>query len=168
MKRAFPLLLITAGILLTTGATAWAYFNNLTRQPQAVYLPDSIAGLQITDSKSGAPAVADFEDLHGKQFPITSGSIGIYGHQQITLWAAGVPSEAVASNMTYAMREKIAKGNSPFIPLSEVNDENRKVYVLEGMGQKHYYFRSNNLVIWLAADPAIADAAIQQVLEVYP
>jgi hypothetical protein len=36
------------------------------------------------------------------------------------------------------------------------------------MGQRHYYFQSENFVIWLAADPSVADEAIQQILEVYP
>ena len=70
--------------------------------------------------------------------------------------------------MTDAMRSKIAQGNSPFTPIDEIRNDNRVVYVLNGMGQKHYYFQSKKLVIWLAADPTIADAAIQQILEVYP
>lgn len=168
MKRTFSLGLIAVGILLITGAAAWSYFNNLVNQPAAVSMPDSIAGLQITDYTTGAQAAAVFENLHGKQFPITSGAIGIYGNREITLWAAGAPSEAIASEMTNAMREKIAEGNSPFTPLTELNDNNRKVYVLEGMGQKHYYFQSKNLVIWLAVSPALADQALQQILEVYP
>ncbi len=65
------------------------------------------------------------------------------------------------------MREKIAQGNSPFTSINEIYDRNRKVYTLEGMGQKHYYFQSENLVIWLAVDPAFADDALQQILEVY-
>jgi hypothetical protein len=36
------------------------------------------------------------------------------------------------------------------------------------MGQKHYYFRSKNMVIWLAVDPSIAAEALEQILEVYP
>ncbi|HSA99352.1 MAG TPA: hypothetical protein VLE49_01795, partial [Anaerolineales bacterium] len=62
----------------------------------------------------------------------------------------------------------IAQGNSPFTPVNEINDHNRKVYGLDGMGQKHYYFQSENFVIWLASEPTKADAAIQQILEVYP
>lgn len=41
------------------------------------------------------------------------------------------------------------------------------MYALEGMGQKHYYFQAENLVIWLAVDPAFGDEALQQILEVY-
>ena len=168
MKRFISIGLIVAGILLVAGAVARSYFGNLTKQPGEVPLPDSIAGLQITNTATGDQAVADFENLHSKQFPITSGAIGVYGNNEITLWAAGAPSEAIALEMTNAMQEKIAKGNSPFTPLERFNRGNRIIYVLEGMGQKHYYFQSKNLVIWLAVSPALADQAIQQILEVYP
>jgi hypothetical protein len=36
------------------------------------------------------------------------------------------------------------------------------------MGQKHFYFQSGDLLIWLAADQEIAEQAISQVLEFYP
>jgi hypothetical protein len=168
MKRTFYFGLITVGILLIAGVVAWSYFGNLTKQPGELSLPDSIAGLKITNITSGDQAVADFENLHGKQFPVTSGSIGVYGNNEITLWAAGAPSVAIALEMTNAMKEKIAKGNSPFTPLDQFDQGNRTIYVLEGMGQKHFYFQSKNLVIWLAVSPAIADQALQQTLEVYP
>ncbi|NOH02637.1 MAG: hypothetical protein HND47_12105 [Chloroflexi bacterium] len=168
MKRILPLFLIGLGILLILGPAGWLYFDGLISRPAAVSLPDEIAGLQITVRRTGAQAAAEFEQLHGKQFPLTSGAIGIYGDNQITVWAAGAPLNFMASQMVDAMREKIAKGNSPFTPMSEFNDNNRIVYVLEGMGQRHYYFQSQNLVIWLAADPAVAETAIQQTLEAFP
>ena len=168
MKRFISIGLIAAGILLIAGVVAWSYFWNLTTQPGEVSLPDSIAGLQMTNYMTGDQAVAEFEDLHGKQFPVTSGSIGIYGNHQLTLWAAGASSSSMASDMVAAMEEKIAQGNSPFTPLEQLNQGDRTIYVLEGMGQKHYYFQSKNLVIWLAVSPALADQALKQTLEVYP
>ena len=167
MKRIFAIGLIAEGFLLTLGATAWAYFNNLANQPTSVSLPDSIAGLQITNYTTGAEAITEFADLHGQEFPVNFGAIGTYGSREITLWVAGAPSESIALEMTNSMREKIAQGNSPFTPINEINDRNRKVYVLEGMGQQHFYFQSENLVIWLAVEPAFADDALQQILEVY-
>lgn len=168
MKRIFAIGLIAVGILLTTGALAWAYFNNQDNQSTTIPLPDSIAGLKITTYETGEQAIAEFEKLHGKDFPITSGAVGVYGNRDVTLWVAGTSSNSTALELTNAMREKIAEGNSPFTPINEINDRNRKVYALEGMGQKHYYFQSENLVIWLAVDPALADQALQQILEVYP
>ncbi len=167
MKRIFPLGVITLGILLSLGALSQLYLNNREGLPSAVNLPSQLAGLRLTDSKSGTEAIDEFTDLHGKEFPVNSGVIGIYGNREITLWVAGAPSESIALEMTNAMQAKIAEGNSPFQVTDEINDHNRKVYVLEGMGQKHYYFQSKNLVIWLAVDPAFADEALQQILEVY-
>lgn len=168
MKRSIPFGLIVLGTMLIVGALSWAFFDNSTIAADAIALPDQLAGLPRTDYRTGTQALAEFENLHGKQFPLTSGAIGIYGDQEITVWAAGTSSEVIASQMVESMRDRIAEGNSPFTPLAQTNDNNRLVYVLEGMGQKNFYFQSKNLVIWVAVDPALADTVIQQTLEVYP
>lgn len=168
MKRIFPIALIAAGVLLISGAIAWLYINRSISQPTAGALPDSISGISLANATTGEQAITELSDMHGREFPIEFGAIGVYGNREITLWVSGAASEAIAAQMTDAMRSKIAQGNSPFTPIDEIQNDNRVVYVLDGMGQKHYYFQSKKLVIWLAADPAIADAAIQQILEVYP
>lgn len=167
MKRIVPLGIITLGILLSAGALSQLYLNSRASSLATIDLPKQLAGLNMTESKAGAEAIREFTDLHGREFPVTSGAIGIYGNSQITLWVASTPAESVAAELTNAMQERIAQGNSPFTPVSEINDNNRNVYMLDGMGQKHYYFHSKNLVIWLASEPTSADAAIQQILEIY-
>ena len=167
MKRIFPLALITVGLLLSVAALGQLYLSNRTSSTDITNLPKEVAGLSLTQTQTGSAAIAEFADLHGKEFPVVSGAIGIYGNSQITLWVAGAQSEATAIEMTSAMQSKIAQGNSPFTPVNEINDRNRKIYALEGMGQKHYYFQSDNLVIWLAVDPNLADEALKQILEVY-
>ena len=168
MKRSFPIGLIVLGALLSIGAFSWLYFGNTAENATAANLPDELAGLRMIDSRTGAEAMREFENLHGKQFPLSAGAIGIYGNQQITVWAAATASNSIASQMVDSMEAKIAEGNSPFTPLTSFTDNDRVVYALEGMGQKHYYFQSENLVIWLAAEPSFADDAIQQILEAYP
>jgi hypothetical protein len=168
MRRLGSLLLMGAGILLFFGAGGWLYFSDLISRPAPVPLPDQIAGLPLTDQRTGAQAASDFFALHEKQFPLTSGAVGIYGNHQITLWVAGTPLNFQASQMVEAMREKIAEGNSPFTSTSEFVTGGRTVHSLEGMGQKHFYFQSKNLVIWVASDPAFADQALEQTLEAYP
>lgn len=168
MRRILPTLLVGIGTLLIAVPTGWLYFSSLVNHPAAVPLPDQIAGQQMTNYTTGAQAATQFEDLHNKQFPLTSGAIGIYGNHEITLWAAGTPLNFMAARMVNTMEEKIAKGNSPFTPLEQFVQGPRTIYVLEGMGQIHYYFQSKNLVIWLSANPSIADQALEQILEVYP
>jgi hypothetical protein len=167
MKRIFPLVLITLGLLLSVAALGQLYLNNRAISPASTDLPKELTGLNLTQTQTGSKAISEFADLHGKEFPVVSGAIGIYGDRKITLWVAGAESESIAVEMTNAMQSKIAQGNSPFTPVDEIKDRSRTIYVLEGMGQKHFYFQSNNLVIWLAVDPAIADDALQQILEVY-
>ena len=156
------------GILLSFSAFGLLYVDNHPREQVRGNLPDQVAGFDLTSSKAGSEAITEFTSMHGEEFPVTSGAIGYYGSGKATLWVAGTSSEEIASEMVSDMQAKIAQGNSPFTPVDEIRDGDRTVYVLEGMGQKHYYFQSKNLVIWLAAEPSPANAAIQQILEVYP
>src|SRR5215212_3304756 len=169
MKRIVPLALVTLGILLSS-----AVFRQLYRgtrgatSDKSSALPAQIAGLDLSSSESGEAAISEFTSMHGKEFPVTSGRIGYYGNGRVTLWLAGTDNKSIAADMVSSMQARIAEGNSPFTPIDEIRNTDRKVYILEGMGQKHFYFQSNDLVIWLASDPSIADEAIQQILEVYP
>jgi hypothetical protein len=168
MKRLFPLGLVIFGTLLSVAALSQLYLSTRADLSKDIRLPNQLAGLNLTDSASGDEAIRDFADLHGKEFPITSGAVAIYGNRRITLWVAGTQSARVASELTNAMQGKIATVNSPFKTVNEIKDGGRSVFALEGMGQKHFYFQSRNLVIWLAADPDVAENALQQTLETYP
>jgi hypothetical protein len=166
MKRIIPLALITLGIVLSLGALSLLFLDR-SNSALTIDLPNQLAGLRLRDSQQGTDAITAITNLHGKQFPVDDGVVGIYGNGEITVWVAGAASESIAAQMTNAMQKKIMEGNSPFTPIDQINTGNRKVYALEGMGQKHYYFQSQNMVIWLAVSPAFANDALQQILEVY-
>ena len=166
MKHITPPALITLGIVLSVSA-----FSLLWKSQESslatIDLPNQLAGLSLTDLQEGTDAIAVITDLHGQEFPVDFGAVGIYGDRDVIVWIAGAASESIAAEMTDAMQQSIAEGNSPFTLIDEIDSRNRKVYALEGMGQRHYYFQSQNLVLWLAANPAFADKALQQILEVY-
>lgn len=168
MKRTPASLLILTGIAIAFTAFGWLYYEQKIDNPAPVSIPDGLAGLPLIDQQTGNQAALDFSQLHGKQFPLMSGAVGIYGNQQATLWVAGAPLKNMATEMIHAMRDKIAEGRSPFLPTGELSANGRTIYSLDGMGQKHYYFQSGNLVIWLAVEPTLADTALQQLQEYYP
>lgn len=168
MRRLLPALMIGLGTLLMLATGSGLYFRDQIGQSVTVRLPKHIADLTLNTELAGAEALKEFEMLHGKAFGLTSGSVGIYGQGQAKLWIAGAPFGFMAANLVGAMRDRIAEGRSPFMAIGQMQDGGRAVYELEGMGQKHFYFQSNNLVVWLAADPAVADVAIHQALEAYP
>lgn len=168
MRRLAPILLAVLGGLLIAGSLGWSIASNALANPAAVPLPGNIAGLQRSRYATGQQAVAEFRDLHGEDFLLVAGAVGVYGDSQITVWAAGTPVSLLAAQLVDAMHNKIAEGRSPFVEVKTFQDRGRTVYALEGMGQNHYYFQSESLVIWLAAEPALADESLRQILEAYP
>jgi len=169
MRRAFPLALAVLGSLLIVGSVGSGLLGNAVVNPAALSLPDQIARLKRAQYITGRAAAVEFSNMHGEQFPVTSGAVAIYGtDKQITIWVAGTPVDFLAPQLVDAMHRRIAEGRSPFTEVDTFHDRGRTVYVLTGMGQKHYYFRSKNLVIWLASEPAVANEAIGQILEEYP
>jgi hypothetical protein len=156
------------GVVIAVTAFGWLYYEQKIANPAPVSIPSTLAGLHLKDQMTGRQASFDFSQLHGKQFPLISGAVGVYGNHQATLWVAGTPLKAMAAEMVSAMQDKIAEGRSPFTPTGEFSNKGRTIYSLEGMGQKHYYFQSGNLVIWLAIEANLAEPALQQLQEYYP
>jgi hypothetical protein len=74
----------------------------------------------------------------------------------------------VAGKMMIDMRDKIALVTSLFTSTAERQQADRMAYALDGMGQKHFYYQSRKLIIWLAADENIAEQALEETLEFYP
>lgn len=168
MKRILVFLLILTGAAITFVAFGWLSFEQRVNNPVPAAIPDKLVDLPLTNKMTGKQAALDFSQLHGKQFPLTSGTVGIYGDRQATLWVAGAPLKRMAEEMVITMRDKIAEGRSPFTPIGEISGNGRTIYSLEGMGQNHYYYQSGNLVIWLAVDAGFANSALQQLQEYYP
>ncbi len=167
--RRFASLLIFIGVVVLAGGLLFAYLSRSGTLGTANHLPRTIAGYELKTATYGSEAVAEIARMHGKEFPTTSGAMGMYGDtNQISLWIEGFQDRSTASQIIHAMGEKIALGKSPFSPTGQQKAGHRTVYLLDGMGQKHVYFQSGNLVLWLAAEPTIADQAIQQILEDYP
>ncbi len=169
-KRPGPAALMTIGVLLIIGSFAYWQFMQAIEKPTAATLPETIAGLEQSDASFGPEAVDVVTQLHGKSFPLSSGAYGMYGNHDnmAMLWVAGVPAKAMASKMVDEMEQAILKGDSPFTPTGTRKVNGRTIYELAGMGQKHFYFRSASLVVWLAADDSIADPALTEILNFYP
>ena len=170
LKRPTAVLIIFVGALLLIGSLSYGLSSPAAGDANTMALPKLLAGLPLVNATYGPEAVAEVTRLHRKEFPLTSGAMGTYGGNgaEATLWVAGLPSDAMAEQMVAAMRDKIAEGNSPFTPTGERRQDTRVIYELAGMGQKHFYFQSNDRAIWLAADPEIAGQALQSTLEFYP
>ncbi len=169
MRKIFPFLLITVGLALILAGVGYWRFGEVTQNPAAAPLPEQVANLSLTSESTGRAAVQEVTRMHGQGFALVSAAVGNYGAEhQVTLWVSGAPISSMAASLITAMRDKIAEGRSPFTSLGERADRKRVVYELEGMGQRHYYFQSGALVVWMAADPAVAEQALSEILKFYP
>ncbi len=168
-KRTWAAVLIATGFFVILIGLGYAYYRQSLEQISPAPLPDQLAGFPLSKRILGRSAINEFTWMHGQGFPLTKGAVGTYGpDNQFTLYVAGTPMKFMAGRLLIAMRDKIAETNSPFTPLAANEINQRIVYELAGLGQQHYYFRSADLIVWLAADKAQAEEALRQVLIFYP
>jgi hypothetical protein len=164
-QRRHAIALIGLGVFVLLGSLTYLLAS---AQTTPLALPQTLADLPLNTATYGPEAVTAINRLHGKEFPLAAGATGTYGNAGATLWVSQFASRAVAEQIVDAMRDKIAEGRSPFEPIGARQVEARSVYELAGLGQKHFYFQAQDRVIWLAVEPAKADQALAQLLEVYP
>jgi len=168
-KRLFGLILIFVGGLILIASLGYVFFHYCLTNPSHAPLPESLAGFPLNSHSFGVRAVGEINQLHGLEFPLSSGAVGMYGTQgQAKLWISGSPNKIMAVKLMDDMVDRIAEGNSPFTPTGELIDNDRTVYALDGHGQIHYYYQSGKLIVWLAADADIADQALAETLTFYP
>ena len=168
-RRTTAIGLIVFGLVLVVFAIVYPFDDLAIEEVTKPTLPEQVAGEQLFSQVEGGAAVEEINQMHGKDFGLTDGARGSYGtNNEIIIWVSGSASEADAAQLVKEMRDKIAEGNSPFEPIGEELIDGRTVYELEGWGQMHYYFQSGNQVIWLAANPDLAEDALTEVLEYYP
>ncbi|HZJ02584.1 MAG TPA: hypothetical protein VFE20_02710, partial [Thermoleophilia bacterium] len=130
-------------------------------------VPESLAGLGLFHEVTGPQAVTEVEQLHGKALGagLDSAWIAKYGQQgEATLWISRSNREEDAVEMLDRMTVLIEDGGTPFTGLENIGEDAAPIYQLDGMGQRHYYFRSGKDLYWLAAPPAQAEAALQELL----
>lgn len=167
--RRLPLFLAFLGLLLVAAGVAYGAYGKAIAAPGGVPLPPDVVELPLVEEISGPEAAQNIARLHRQTFPLSGAAVGTYhdGISSVTLWVSASPVAPMASAMVRAMEEAIGSGGSQFVPEETRQVDDRRVHVLTGMGQRHVYFRSGNLVVWLAADEQLADAALATVLAFY-
>ena len=167
-KNHIPTLLIVIGFLILLSAVGIFLYPRITDNLNKEILPQNLGGLPLTRATYGPEAVSSVIQLHGVDFPMDDAAIGYYGSEgEITVWVSVEPDQQTAAELNDLMTEKINLGRSPFtMPVIE-KFGSTPVYVLEGLGQQHYYWQADNLIIWLAANFDIAANVLAESLSYY-
>ena len=141
---------------------ALLFLVGLTVPAVALDPPRELAGLSLAHSQRGAEARAEIEHLHGKSIPIANGFVAHYGTEPpvAMLYVSQARDDKVARKQVEQMTARIRASNGPFHHLRESTRFGLTVYSTLGQGQVHYYFRRGATVVWVAADPTIAQPAL--------
>lgn len=172
MKKIISYVLFSAGIILVGLAVFYAmHVSSPLSQggvSTGVDVPAIVAGYPLAQAQSGDSALESLKQLHVVDIPLVSAIVAEYGQKNATLWIAEASNEAQASELIKSMEAKIAGSGSGFTPIGVFQFQNRDVYMLNGMGQMHFYVQSGSKVFWLATIPEKAEQAMKELLAFYP
>ena len=163
------LVLIGLGFFLIVLGLGYKFYLQKENSIGSSLLPKELVGLPLSGEITGPSAFAELSWMHGQEFQLNQAVVGTYGKEdQVIIYVAGTDTISMAGRLIAAMRDKIAAVDSPFTPIAEREIDQRMVYELDGMGQRHFYFKSDQLLIWVAVDDSLAEDALRQVLRIYP
>ncbi len=129
---------------------------------RALEAPPQLAGLALAHAQQGAEARAAIEQIHGKSIPMADGFVAHYGTESpmAMLYVSRARDEKVAQQQVEQMTARIRTSPGLFHHLRESVRFGLTVYSALGEGQVHYYFRRGAMVVWVAADPTVAQPAL--------
>ncbi len=126
-------------------------------------LPEKTGTLQLTHIIQGVEADKFMYRMHGKMTGTHSSIIGYYGNnRKNVLYISSFETPESAEKALTQMAVKIKKGSSGFTPAKKTPSKEGMIYRTDGMGLKHFFYRSGNFLIWWQAEPVKAELTFQE------
>jgi hypothetical protein len=129
-------------------------------------LPQQIHGLALMESQSGAAAAGMIARLHGESVAPEESYIGMYSAEglQAALFVSRFSSESEAASQLLAMATRLTEGSAGYGHHMTFDVGGTEVHSAFGNNQIHYFYARDNDVLWLAAPPIIARAALGELI----
>jgi cytochrome c-type biogenesis protein CcmH len=124
--------------------------------------PKSLGGLELLHASQGKEALEEINRLHGKELSAKGGYVAHYEKNGAAamLYLAQASSTDDAARQLNQMSARIRRGDTPFNQLTKSRQGEITVYSALGQGQRHYFYRRDASVLWLAADAAVAKQSL--------
>ncbi len=125
----------------------------------AITLPNRVGPVQLTETITGVAANKFVYRMHGKMIGSQSSAVGYYGAEaKNALYISLFENEDFAERALVRMAEKMSVPSMGFSPARAEGEGPAAVYLTEGMGLKHFFYRTGSFVVWWQAEPDIAQA----------
>jgi hypothetical protein len=150
--------LILIGLLSSISCRAGSNFK---------YLPQKLGDLSLARVVKGKEAAAIINKMHGKALDECKNYIAYFGSHtsQNILYISVYESDETAKANLMSMATKLAGGSSVFSPLTYSGMGHNVHFETEGMGLKHYFYRTDNILFWWQVEPDKAKATYKDLLE---
>jgi len=131
------------------------------------YLPGTVDNFKLTKKLTGKQALDFVNRLHFENVTDEENMIGFYSYENnnamiyVTVYDTDNEAEINYQRMT----EKISPHNSVFTKGKYLTLDGNIVYRCFGMGQTHFVFFKNNVLVWLSADSNLANKLVEDYLE---
>lgn len=118
------------------------------------YFPDKFFGLELTKRLSGKEAEKVVNKLHIDKVAGERNEIGFYKSDKgkATIYVTYYDDVVKPKKEELKMTKKISPENSVFIGGEYIEIKNEEVYRCFGMGQTHYVFTHQNVLLWISVD----------------
>ena len=150
--------LILSGILI---------FNSCGKSNNFNYLPQKLGELNLAKVVQNEKATVIINKMHGKKLDDSENFIAIYGnnHSKNILFVSIYENAEKAETNIKNMAMKLANGSSVFSPLTHTKLGDNVYFETEGMGLGHYFYRTDNILIWWQVEPDKAAATYNDLLK---
>lgn len=162
--------LIFSIILVMVIVVSWIATNqDRAASHSSEHVPQNLGQLELVGKITGDNARSEIGKLHGKGIEMVDGYIAEYSHNQsrVTVWVAEASSEVGASGLLKQMVDRIGAENQAFRNLRAISVGGREVYTADGKGGDHYFYASDNKVIWLAIQGAEPIGVVKAALRTF-
>ncbi|MEA1946673.1 MAG: hypothetical protein U9N83_05150 [Thermodesulfobacteriota bacterium] len=150
--------LILAGLLI---------FISCSTDNNHTHLPKKLGELNLTKVIQNKRAAVIINKMHGKKLDDCKNFIAIYGnnHSKNILYVSVYEKAETAETNIKNMAMKMANGSSVFSPLTHTKMGDNVYFETEGMGLKHYLYRTDNISIWWQVEPDKAVATFNDLFK---
>ncbi|HES59408.1 MAG TPA: hypothetical protein ENO18_03165 [Caldithrix sp.] len=130
-------------------------------------LPQDLLGYSLVDRTVGTEAQKIVNKIHLKPVTDTPNEIGYYqkGDDKAIIYITNYSSDDDAQADLIKMVDKISPQNSVFLNGGQVEINKITAHRYFGMGQTHFIFRVDNILVWLSVDTMIANEFLESYLQ---
>ncbi len=132
-----------------------------------IHLPNKLSELSLFKVILNEEATSIINKMHGKQLDDCKNYIAYYGSNDSKniLYVSVYKNAETAKTNLKSMATKMASGSSVFSPLKHSKMGDNVHFETNGMGLKHFFYRTDNILIWWQVEPDEAEASYNDLLK---